>query len=340
MFHKNQEPGELLNNIQRNAAKFMQLYEEKEFCDVDTALKLFSAFIYFSSPTQRTKFHGVVEKYLDKCDDLETLLLLKKVISHMKVSDWNICDRYWSLSLKLLEESNKFNDVIQLCQNYISFHTDIANFRHYKFEKKIFQCIEEAFTRKELISPTDLTAFLRFSLKYQAKEKLLCLLIEKLENNLYHMQPIHYLQLISALHGILSGSFPHVKIAKIRKLLNKVYTNLIGWENTSFMHNLILVKAMAMQNNMDNYTFESLLYKFKELDYMCSKMIENLCGVFLISNCIVPEVLNKCTEYIVNHPDNIVAFNAEKLLNICYFLAYYPLNAEKFFRIVTDIILR
>lgn len=335
----NQEPGEILNNIQRCSAKFLQLYDEKECCDIHTNLKLFSAFIYFSSPIQRSKFHQDVEKYLDRCDSIDSLFILKKILTYIKISDKIICERFWSLSLTFLNDDN-IGDIVRLCHNYISFNTDVPNFRHFMFEKKIFQCIECALKKEELIFSPGLVMFLNFSLKYQANETLLNRLVDKLENNVFHIQPLHYLQLSDALNGITRGQVSNNIKYRIRGVLNKAFTKLVESENNNIWNILILAKAMTVQNDMDNYTFAYLLYSLKEMDCMTSKFLEIICTIFLTSSSIVPEVLNKCTHYILNNPDNIVGFNAEKILFLCFFLAYYPLNADKLFTVVTDIILR
>lgn len=337
IFYRNQEPGEILNNLQRCSAKFLQMIEEKQYCDNETGLKLFSAFIYFSSPTQRTKFRKDVDKYVDTCEDLESWFVLKKLLSYVKVSDRKLCQRYWSLALKLLEERNKLGDVIRVSQSYMSFNIDVPNFRHLQFEKIIFRYIEDALNNQEFILYTGMTVFLCFCLKYDAKPTLLLALTEKLENNVYHLQSIHYLQLIECLDEI--NSHPREIVSRIKRLLDDVRTNLVQ-SDKNLWQTTMLAKAMAVQGDMENYNFESLLYSFKEMNIMCSKILESVCNIFLTSSCIIPEVLNKCTEYVVNHPDNIVGFNAEKILYACYFLGYYPLNDEKFFKVVADIIFR
>lgn len=289
---------------------------------------------------QRTKFRKDVNKYVDKCEDLESWFVLKKVLSYVKISDRKLCDRYWSLALKLLEERNKLSEVIRVCQNYISFNIDVPNFRHLKFEKILFNYIEDVLDKQELIFYTGMTVFLCFCLKYKAKPKLLLALTEKMEKNENHFQPLHYLQLIEVLNETETSSLPPEIVSRIKTLLDNMRTNLVQLENKKVWQNTILAKAMVQQGDMDNYTFESLLYSFKKIDFMSSKILESICNIFATSSSIVPEVLNKCTEYVVKHPDNIVGFNSEKILYACYALGYYPLNDEKFFKTVADIIFR
>lgn len=289
---------------------------------------------------QRTKFRNDVDKYVDKCDDLESWFVLKKVLSYVKISDKKLCERYWSLALKLLEKQNKLGDVIRACQSYISFNTDVPNFRHLQFEKILFKYIEEALSNQELILYTGLTTFLCFSLKYRAKQTLLLALIEKIEKNTNHLQPIHYLQLVEVLDEKQTSSLPQEIVSRIKTVLKNVRTNLVQPGDKNVWQISMLAKAMVVQGDVENYTFENLLYSFKEIDFMSSKMLESICNIFLTSSSIVPEVLNKCTEYVVNNPEKIIGFNSEKILYVCYVLGYYPLNDEKFFKVVADIIFR
>lgn len=314
--------------------------EEKEYCDNETGLKLFSSFIYFSSPMQRTKFRKDVYKYVDKCEDLESWFVLKKVLSYVKISDRKLCERYWNLAMKLLEERNKLSEVIRVCQSYMSFNIDVPNYRHFKFEKMLFNYIENVLDSQELIFYTGMTVFLCFCLKYKAQPKLLMALTEKIEKNASHLQPLHYLQLVEVLNDDQMGSLPPETVSRIKTLLENVRTNLGQSENKNVWQITMLAKAMAIQRDVDNYTFENLLYSFKEMDFMSSKILESICNIFSTSSSIVPEVLNKCTEYVVSYPDNIVGFNSEKILYVCYVLGYYPLNDEKFFKVVADIIFR
>lgn len=330
----------MLNNIQRCSAKFLQLHEEKECCDIDTNLQLFSAFIYFSSPTQRTKFRKDIEKYMHKCKTFESLSILKRVLSYVKISDRVICQQYWDVAVSLVNKTTNLHDIVRLCQHYITFSTDIANFRHFKFEKAAIEYIRHALHNKELINALGLTIFLSFCLKSGANDALVTNLIDKMWDNMYHMMPYHYILLANGIEDIQNSSVSKTNLKRIKQFTGALQAKLLQLENHSFSQHVLLTKAFIKQGDVDSYTFETLLYKFKEMEFMSSKLLENLCNIFQITGSIVPEVLNKCTEYVVNNPKNVIGFNAERLLFVCYFLAYYPLNDDTFFKLATDIILR
>lgn len=339
VFYKNQEPGELLNNLQRCSAKFLQLHAEKECCDIKTNLKLFSAFIYFSSPTQRTKFRKDIEKFVDKYENIETLTVLKRILSYVKISDRDICERFWNASLNLFN-TNKFSDICHMCYNYTSFNTDVPDYRNLQFEKKALEHIDRALKNNELFFASGLSALLAFCLRYDPKGKIITMLIDKLGENVYHIKPNHYMRIVDSLEKIDSSALTKENLRKLQNLLKDIQAKFTQAESINPDHNTFVIKTMIMQNQMNEDIFETMLYKFKELEYMSSKFIENLCNIFQLSSSVVPEVLNKCTEYVVNNPENVVGFNIEKLMYLCYNLAYLPLNDKKFFQTATDIIIR
>ncbi|CAH1976025.1 unnamed protein product [Acanthoscelides obtectus] len=103
---------------------------------------------------------------------------------------------------------------------------------------------------------------------------------------------------------------------------------------------LMIYEAAILRNDLDHQIIENMLVKFKQMDYMSSKILENICYIYLATDSLVPEAVNKCTEYIVNNHQNVIGFNAEKILYLCYYLAYYPINADKFLGVVIDTIIR
>ncbi|KAJ8922495.1 hypothetical protein NQ315_007523 [Exocentrus adspersus] len=142
VFFKNQEPGDVLDNIQRRAAQFLNREDDVETSGI-AKLRLFSSLIYFSSPIHRIQFRKHVGKYLNDYHDFSSLVLLRKVFSYVKVSDPKLCAQYWDMSLNILNEHPDINTVLKLCRNYIHFNTDVNNYRCYKFEYRILHYIKK-----------------------------------------------------------------------------------------------------------------------------------------------------------------------------------------------------
>ncbi|CAG9819769.1 unnamed protein product [Phaedon cochleariae] len=343
VFFKNEEPGEILNEIQRSAAKFWQNCEEDNSYHLDTSLKIFSALIYFSSPLQKSQFQKDIHKFMKKCNDPEGLLQLRKIFSYVKVSDIQLCERYWDSSLQAFKENKDLATAVRLCQNYMHFNTDIDNYRHVKFEENILEFIEKEISNENSLFACELATFLGFTIVYGTSEHLLDKLLQRFEDNLMQIKAIDCLKIshsVGTACNTMNGVISKQQLTKIRALLSQRTRDILSLDKTNFSQNSILIKAAILRNDHDSVLTENFIMEFKKLPYMSSKMIENLTYIFLNTDSLIPEVINNCTEYIVNHSPYIIGFNAEKLLFICYYLAYYPINAEKFFQVVTDIIIR
>ncbi|KAJ8931919.1 hypothetical protein NQ314_015117 [Rhamnusium bicolor] len=343
VFFKNQEPGDILNDLQRCSVKFLQQLEETESSEISIKLKLFSSLIYFSSPIHRVQFRKDIEKYSKTCSNYNSLFLLRRLFSYVKISDAKLCANYWNLSLKLLCQDESTNNVLKLCQNYMYFNIDIESYRHYKCERRIMRFIEESVREKTVLFPATISGYLSFAMVYGKNGKVLKLLIEKFAENLTQFSAVDCLKLS---HGILlladnkNTCISPTQIKTMKKLLNKCTEYLLEVEDNNFSHNSMLLKASVLRKDFDNIMTENLLMKYKEMEYMSSKMIEHIYFIFLMTSTLIPEVINKCTEYVIKNRNNVLAFNAEKILHLCYYLAYYPINAERFFDVVTDIIIR
>lgn len=60
----------------------------------------------------------------------------------------------------------------------------------------------------------------------------------------------------------------------------------------------------------------------------------------LMTNCLIPSMLDQLVNYVVETGDHILGDTAVKLLYICYSLGYMPAQAESFFSVASSIILR
>lgn len=343
MLYANQEPGELLNNIQRCSAKFLQQIEDGEIIDSNTHLKIFASIIYFSSPTNRVKFHKDIEKLLKNFDaqnvNLGSLDLLRKVFSFVKVSNKKLCEQYWDLNLEWLEMNINPETISQLCQNYVHFTSDLE-FRQYKFENRMLSLIDDLL-KCEIIFPNILVGILKFYLIFGRKEELIISLIDRFEENINQFGGLDCLKISECFKIKLSNDYiSRYQAKRLKMLLNKITARLSQFDDSNLIQNGMLLKAAIIRDDYDNILTDDLMVKYKEAEYMSSKIMENICYIFFNTSVLIPEVINKCTEYVTKNQHHVTGYNVEKLLYICYHLAYYPVNADNFFQVATDVIIR
>lgn len=330
----------MLNDIQRCAAKYLRQVEDSEWIDMELYLKLYTAFIYFSPPVHKVQFRKDVDKFLKTSPNLKIFSLQRKILSFIKISDKKICQHFWDMGLKLLDEVKDVDTLTQFCINYCLFNTDLTNFRHYSFENKILMMIKDSLNSEALLFPSTISAFLNFTIAYGQDNVLLQRLIAKFEENIFHMKPIDCFHISESLSELKSYQIASKYSSRIKDLLHSLTKRILDINDSNFTANNLLIKAAVLRKDYRDFIVEDLLYKYKELDYMSSKLTENIYSIFISTDSVIPEVINRCTEYIVNHPDVVLGFNAERILFLCYYLAYYPINDQRFFETVTDIIIR
>lgn len=293
----------------------------------------------------RIQFRSHLPKYLNDCHNYNDLVELRKIFSYIKVSDVKLCENYWNSSLKLLNEDLDANVIIKFCQNYMHFNIDINNYRHYKFEARIMDLIKESLDRSIFLNPAKISGYLSFVMIYgkSRHRDVLEVLLKKLEGDLSRIKPSVCLKIshsLSVLNSWKSSCMSQEQIQKIKTLLNKSTKFQLEASKDNYLLNSILLKASILRNDSDGEILERLFVRLKKMDYMSSKVIETISYASMATQVLIPELIDNCTRYVVNHKDNILGFNAEKILFVCFFLGYRPRNEDRFFEAVTDVIIR
>nr|CAH7738645.1 unnamed protein product [Callosobruchus chinensis] len=347
VFFKNQEPGEVLNDLQRGVGKHLKQIDEGENIDLDKHLILFSALIYFSSPLNKMQYRKDIEHIFNDCskDNVNryTLSTLRKIFCFIKISDQRMCEKYWDLTLDVIKRETNASNIWKLCLHYMQFNTDLASFRHYEFEKWMNNYIQNKMSSYVFITPSEVASYLSFMLVYGNNEKLISALVDRFEANISQFRASDCLKVSYSLVALNTNQDKFILRKyekKVNRMLNDITENLLQYNESDYEQNTVLLKSALSRNDLDHHTVESMLVKYKEMEYMSSKVMENICFIYLSAGSLIPEVINKCTEYVINNHQNIIGFNAEKILYLCYCLAYYPINADKFFQVVTDTIIR
>ncbi|CAH0560501.1 unnamed protein product [Brassicogethes aeneus] len=334
VFFKNQEPGDILTAIQRNASKFIRQMEEYGTTDMEKKVKLFSSLIYFSSPLHKVEYRKVMADYIDNSFYFPELFNLRKLLCYVKIKDKNLCNKYWDKVLEAAEKQ-KINIYI-ICQNYLNFKTDLEDFRHYEIENYLNKkLIEELRNGNVTILPSNLIDCLCFFLSYGKNKEIT-------ENLIYHLGSI-YTQIsevdcLKISQHILSSKIRPSLKQDLRGILNRATEHIIAYK--SKINATVLFKACVVRNDTDHDFINDLITYIKNTEPLSSKTIENMVYCLMTTNVLVPEIINKVTSYIVNNRRSMLAFNVDKVLFLCFFLGYCPINAESFFPIASDIILR
>ncbi|XP_030763577.1 FAST kinase domain-containing protein 1, mitochondrial isoform X2 [Sitophilus oryzae] len=338
----NQEPGDALNTIQRCSAKHIQQLEDSQ-SHRETRLKLFCCLIYFSSPASIVQFRKHITKYLNDKENLESLTLLRKIFSYLKVSDKKMYEFYWDSSCQVLKESRNIQTMLKLMDNYNNFVYSNSKSRHFAFEHHVIKLAKKYFYDGTLtLIPDHFFQCFSFAFLYCADTGFLNDLLVAFRENNVQMGMTSCMKMSQALH--LLGDVRNVilkkeSIEEVKNILNKVTERIYTYNKRSNTKNL-LIKSAVLRDDYETELITDILESMKDIDCMSSKVLEGICFNLYSTDSLIPEAINKCTDYVIQNNRSILGFNAEKLLNVCYYLNYYPIYADKLFPIVTDIIIR
>ncbi|KAH1026677.1 FAST kinase domain-containing protein 1, mitochondrial isoform X1 [Dendroctonus ponderosae] len=342
VFFKNQEPGDVLNTIQRAAARLLQEIDEAEE-DHSNKLKLFSSVIYFSSPMNKAQFRRDIAKYMNETEDFNNLITLRKIFSFLKVSDPKLCDLYWNKACQVMKKEKDFAKIMEIVNNYVYFCGDIPGFRHYAFEHHVSTVIEKAFKAGTLtLFPNNFFSAFAFILLSSYNEKLFNSLLLAFNEMHTQMAPMHVFKLSN---GLLMGSLrkstvSSVSIDTIHQKLHQQTVQLHSRLQEDIVASALLIKGAILRKETENQLFDDMMSTLARTKHMSSKVMEHICFILFCTKSLIPEVLNLCTNYIIEYKENIVGFNVEKILHMLYQLNYEPVYEKEFFETVINIFIR
>ncbi|XP_066145729.1 FAST kinase domain-containing protein 1, mitochondrial isoform X2 [Euwallacea fornicatus] len=342
VFFKNQEPGEVLNVIQRAATKLLYEIEDTDIHQTKK-LTLFSSIIFYSSPINKNQFRQEIGKYLRDSNTLPNLIILRKILSYIKIFDTKLCEAYWDVACKILKaESDQYNT--QMMESYLYFCSDMPGYKHYGFEHHILDAIEKENKEKLLtLYPYKLFSSLAFALVCSCNPKFINNLIKKFTELAPQLQANDIFKISYGLQ-ILSQKTSYVvterNIKEISAILHTQTARIYANSEMDPISLGFLIKSAILRNNYDNQLINDILVGLKETPYMSSKLMEIMCYSLQQTKSLIPEVVNLCTNYILQHKTNIIGFNVEKIMILLFEINYLPVYDKEFFQTVTDIIIR
>jgi len=71
-----------------------------------------------------------------------------------------------------------------------------------------------------------------------------------------------------------------------------------------------------------------------------SRLLRDVSSNLLVTNCLVPSLLDKLVNYVVENGDHILGDTVIRLLYACYSLGYTPTQAESFFSVTAGVVMR
>lgn len=339
IFYKNQEPADVLTDLQRTASRLMVKLGDETTPLLEIRLKLLIAIICFSSPINRPQIKSLVNKFFDNPIPRNAILDMNKILVYMKIYDEKISSIYWNTVLESLLKDREFREdnLLKITMNYLLYY-DAAKSRHSHMEVKLNAWLK-AFLQSDYRSliPNKFSTISCFYIVFGRDEQLMKEIATKIQEISNQLSPLDVFNLSKSLHIQDYGKFASY-YSKIRTALaQRIANTQIGKINANDA-NLYLKSCIYLGNATD----ETLMKYFESfsLDEVTSKFVKNFTYCMQSTDLFYPGVLDRMVDYLVGNKERIMAFNAEKLVYACYYFAHRPKNSEAFFIAVTDIIIR
>lgn len=156
---------------------------------------------------------------------------------------------------------------------------------------------------------------------------------KKLLENASQFGNLEYYMLAKSIS--ISKEFQDIKIPPA--IINFLNSSIAKPEQNFNALNLNIKTALLLDNMP---LAEELCQQFADNNKLTSKSLKNMIFCFYSTDVLIPQVMDNLCEYVIKNKDNVLGYNAEKLMFLCYHFAYSPKSGNKFFNAIIDIILR
>lgn len=344
--YKNQEPGDILTDVQRYASRLLHsLQEDDSNIPSEIKFKLLSATISFTVPMNRPDYEKIFQKYIEEPLNLYSIFDALRILVFLKPSNFKVCDLFWSNAIKAIEANNYLNDIdytLKLCQKYMNYNNDV-HYRHGKFEKMLLDKLELEFENGiAFLIPSKLSIAGSFIFVYGKKEYFINNVVKKISDNWEQFKHVDCLYISKALRNNFESSknrLSDAHVTAINAALNKCISEKLIKTDDSTKINFLL-KSCIYRKVSDSNLINQLLLSLKEDQHLSSNLIRNTVFNLQSTNALLPNLIDHMVNYVVQYGDNLLGFNAGKVAYLCYYLGYLPANIDEFFKSVTNILLR
>lgn len=342
IFQANQESAEILNEIQRNATKHFLQMEEESHPNMYLRLQLLSALIIIATPHQRHQYNSVVVKYAKEDLHLDALFVLRKILSDIKISDRNMCNRLWDQIHHYIIKSNDRN-VLKLVSEYVNFNADIVNFRHIRFENLLTLIIDKELEQGIFYSiPSILAHVALLYIPYSNSRKKIEKIVNKLCESWAQFTSIDWLKISKAIQTAREITDNEMLLrddcVKIKKACDAFVSKNIGSLNLRSI--TLLLKCYIFRDEISSRLVDYLMIAVSANQQMSSILMKNAVYCFRNTQNYSPDILDKMSSYICDNYNHLLGTTIEKYLYFCYYVNHLPQNSDRFFQVVTDVLIR
>ncbi|XP_069696117.1 FAST kinase domain-containing protein 1, mitochondrial isoform X2 [Periplaneta americana] len=348
------------------ASQYLAQVEDERIASNPTVFQvttdLLACMVSFSSPTQKLVLEKLAQHHVvgSSSSSLPTLF---KILRHLKTSNVQLCDKFWSRTLRHMEEiptEREDYKLFRVSHRYMHFNNNLGGtYRHYELEKQMIEWLwNEVKTGSAGVMPSKFARAAAFILAYgnigQGKTAVAESTLTQMMHKLMDMAPqFSKLDCMYISRGLQIGAvLGYQKRAMTSQFLD-VFRNIDTVMNNCTLEYLKdkeialpdlnrMIKAYICRRGMHGTElFERLMQRYENFSgELCSRQLRDIANNLLSTNCLVPSILDQLVNYVLENGNHILGDTMVKLLYVCYSLGYMPTQAEKFFPVASSIISR
>ncbi|XP_055382024.1 uncharacterized protein LOC129612451 [Condylostylus longicornis] len=273
---------------------------------------------------------------------------LYNLIRNLKVSDFHLCNLYWSKLLCVVKSDPQQQMDFLLakhCFRYMFFNNNVGGtFRHLEFEKTLSRYAEEIILKNECEKNNrNFIILASFILAYGAGSKnkpyelpqLLITKLEGAEHTLSYYDCFHLskgIQIASEL--MFKNDIPKnifLKIVRIKIIIERRIKHFLGNEEIDLSKLNFIIRCLnniKVSPSSEVYVTAIECYKSVCSKNINSRLIREIALNLLVSNYLISTIVSKSFDYVFKNRDFVLGDTVEKLLHTAYSLAYIPENED------------
>lgn len=336
IFVKTQHLNEIRDDLQRCITRhYLQIEELEPISDFHyTKLKLLNALVIMSPSVQKKRHEDVLKKLVLEEDlDVNCLLCIKHILGILKTRDRKLCEVLWD-KLETCLKNDGETLVLKLCSAYSNFKVDISNFSHTKLEKTLIETLDKLSWYYDLF-PSITAHTSQFILRYHNDMKRVEKTVNMICENWNKVSCLDWLKISKSLDD--NNRVPERDRSRLN-LGSDIYL-LEHYPRLTMREATLLFRGYIYRNAEDSHMLNFLIKAYKNSEGLTSPIIKDLTYCLKSSSHLIPPLMQRIEEYIIENHTNVLAINAERCLYLTYYLDYHP-NSFKFFDVVTDILIR
>ncbi|KAG8230278.1 hypothetical protein J437_LFUL009451 [Ladona fulva] len=361
------EPANLLTEIRESASKLLN-DKDKTVPIID----LLACLVHSVQPSHKKRFEEATLDFIRTSLNTRLLPVTFKVIRHLKTSNIDLCNTFWSSTLAYIERKPRLQEphrLLRFCHWYMHFNNNLGGtYRHFNFETAISEIISRNIF--DWTNPSWIIRASSFLIAYgriSHSPELVLKHSERLFDNLSNLSPDDCLFLSHGLNIALNlGRGSRVRSKSYLWNFPQLARSLDRWSEEQMGSDDLILRSINViaRGYIERRSFykrtsifpENLAKCYEEMvvlardtgetnsleksNVLSSRSVRDISANMLGGDWLLPKAADCLAEYIVKEEPSLSGEVVERVIQNFFLLNHYPKSADKFFESATGILFR